>query len=248
MKTMTTTQNKNVQFQDLGLMEYEAAFRHQQKLMEEIISRKLKNRDGGEGEEIPTANHLLFVEHPHIYTMGKSGDIKHLLADNSLLNKIEAKFIQTNRGGDITYHGYGQLVGYPVLDLDNFSSDIFLYLRNLEEVIIRVLAEYGLKGERSEGETGVWLDVGRPFARKICAMGVKTSKWVTMHGFALNINTDLGYFDHIIPCGIHGKAVASLKSELEREFSAGEIEEVKCQIKKHFCEVFAAEMITKGSE
>lgn len=248
MKTMTTTQNKNVHFQDLGLMEYEAAFRHQQKLMEEIISRKLKNRDGGEGEEIPTANHLLFVEHPHVYTMGKSGDIKHLLADNSLLNKIEAKFIQTNRGGDITYHGYGQLVGYPVLDLDNFSSDIFLYLRNLEEVIIRVLAEYGLKGERSEGETGVWLDVGRPFARKICAMGVKTSKWVTMHGFALNINTDLGYFDHIIPCGIHGKAVASLKSELEREFSAGEIEEVKCQIKKHFCEVFAAEMITEGSE
>ncbi len=237
---MTKTQNKNVKFQDLGLLDYEPAFEYQQKLMDSIIAQKLENRDSESEIEKPTSNYLLFVEHPHVYTMGKSGDMQHLLADTTLLEKINAKFLQTNRGGDITYHGFGQLVGYPILDLDNFSSDIFLYLRNLEEVIIRVLADFGLKGERSEGETGVWLDVGKPYARKICAMGVKTSKWVTMHGFALNINTDLRYFEYIIPCGIKGKAVASLQQELGKSFSEQEIAEVKNLIKRHFSEVFGA--------
>jgi lipoyl(octanoyl) transferase len=165
-----------------------------------------------------------------------------MLANEDKLKEINATFVKTNRGGDITYHGFGQLVGYPIVDLDNFKSDIHLYMRNLEEVIIRTIAEYGLKGERSVGETGVWLDVGKPFARKICALGVKTSRWVTMHGFGLNVNTDLRYFEYIIPCGIKDKAVTSLKRELEKEFSANEIEDLKQKIKKHFADVFEAEL------
>ena len=240
---MTTTQNKILFFQDLGLMEYLDAFNYQEKLMKEIIELKLKNRDRTDGDYEETPNYLLFVEHPHVYTLGKSGDEENMLANSDKLKEINATFLKTNRGGDITYHGFGQLVGYPVLDLDNFKSDIHLYMRNLEEVIIRTIAEYGLKGERSEGETGVWLDVGKPYQRKICAMGVKTSKWVTMHGFALNVNTDLRYFEYIIPCGIKDKSVTSLQRELERKFSQDEIIELKAKVKTHFREVFDATLI-----
>lgn len=238
-----TTQNRTLLFQELGLMDYQPAFEYQQQLMDEIINLKLKNRDRIEGDYQETPNHLLFVEHPHVYTLGKSGDEQHMLANAEKLAEINATFVKTNRGGDITYHGFGQIIAYPILDLDNFKSDIFLYMRNLEEVIIRVIAEYGLYGERSEGETGVWLDVGKPYARKICAMGVKTSKWVTMHGLALNVNTDLRYFEYIIPCGIRGKAVTSLQRELERTFSEAEVAEVKQHIKRHFCDVFSASIV-----
>lgn len=236
---MIITQNKKIQFRELGLKEYAEAFDYQQNLMDEIIAIKTKNRDNENAEPAITPNYLLFVEHPHVYTLGKSGDEHNMLANSEKLKEINATFVKTNRGGDITYHGFGQIVGYPILDLDNFKSDIHLYMRNLEEVIIRVIAEYGLKGERSVGETGVWLDVGKPYARKICAMGVKTSRWVTMHGFALNVNTDLRYFEYIIPCGIKDKAVTSLKRELEKEVN---VEEVKQKIKKHFADVFEAEL------
>lgn len=224
-------------------MEYEAAFAFQETRMQEIIDLKLENRSKTPDLQLETPNYLLFVEHPHVYTIGKSGDEQNMLANAEKLKEINATYVKTNRGGDITYHGFGQLIGYPVLDLDNFSSDIFLYMRNLEEVIIRVLAEYGIKGMRSEGETGVWLDVGKPYARKICAMGVKTSKWVTMHGFGLNVNTDLRYFEYIIPCGIKDKAVTSISRELERTFTDSEISDLKIRIKKHFCDVFEAKII-----
>lgn len=237
------TQNRTLQFQDLGLMDYPQAFEIQEKLMNKIISQKLANKEKSEVEKTLTENHFLFVEHPHVYTLGKSGDEHNMLANEEKLKEIGATFVKTNRGGDITYHGFGQIVGYPVLDLDNFKSDIHLYMRNLEEVIIRTIAEYGLEGERSQGETGVWLDVGRPFARKICALGVKTSKWVTMHGFALNVNTDLRYFEYIIPCGIQDKAVTSLQRETNHQFSPEEIEDLKGKIRKHFAEVFQAEFI-----
>jgi lipoyl(octanoyl) transferase len=234
--------NKKVKFEDLGLKNYLEAFDYQQNLMDSIIQIKTKNRDLPEDNQEITPNYLLFVEHPHVYTLGKSGDEHNMLANEDKLKEINATFVKTNRGGDITYHGFGQLIGYPIVDLDNFKSDIHLYMRNLEEVIIRTIAEYGLKGERSVGETGVWLDVGKPYARKICALGVKTSRWVTMHGFGLNVNTDLRYFEYIIPCGIKDKAVTSMKRELEREFSASELEDLKLKIKKHFIDVFEAEL------
>ncbi|MBE2273140.1 MAG: lipoyl(octanoyl) transferase LipB [Flavobacteriales bacterium] len=240
---MTITQNKKTEFRELGLMDYEPAFNYQETLMKSIIDLKLKNRDRTDGIYEETPNYLLFVEHPHVYTLGKSGHEENMLANTEKLKEINATFVKTNRGGDITYHGFGQIVGYPIVDLDNFKSDIFKYMRDLEEAIIRTIAEYGLKGERSEGETGVWLDVGKPYARKICAMGVKTSKWVTMHGFALNVNTDLRYFEYIIPCGIKDKSVTSLARELERKFSDVEVLEVKEKIKKHFSEVFGAELV-----
>ncbi|HPW88630.1 MAG TPA: lipoyl(octanoyl) transferase LipB [Kaistella chaponensis] len=240
---MTGRKNRTLHFQELGLMDYEPAFEFQEKLMKEIIDLKLENRTRTDDDQKQTPNYLLFVEHPHVYTIGKSGDEHNMLANAKKLEEINATFVKTNRGGDITYHGFGQIVGYPILDLDNYKSDIFLYMRNLEEVIIRTIAEYGLKGERSEGETGVWLDVGKPYARKICALGVKTSKWVTMHGFGLNVNTDLRYFDYIIACGIKDKGVTSLKRELEREFSPSEMAEVKEKIKNHFCDVFEASII-----
>ena len=240
---MTITQNKKTEFRELGLMDYEPAFNYQETLMKSIIDLKLKNRDRTDGMYEETPNYLLFVEHPHVYTLGKSGHEENMLANTEKLKEINATFVKTNRGGDITYHGFGQIVGYPIVDLDNFKSDIFKYMRDLEEAIIRTIAEYGLKGERSEGETGVWLDVGKPYARKICAMGVKTSKWVTMHGFALNVNTDLRYFEYIIPCGIKDKSVTSLARELERKFSDVEVLEVKEKIKKHFTEVFGAELV-----
>lgn len=232
--------NNKIKFEDLGLIDYLPAFEYQEKLMNDIIDLKLKNRDATDEERVETPNYFLFVEHPNVYTLGKSGHEENMLANEEKLKEINATYVKTNRGGDITYHGYGQIVGYPILDLDNFVPDIRRYMRNLEEVIIRTIAEYGLKGERSEGETGVWLDVGKPYARKICAMGVKASRWVTMHGFALNVNTDMKYFDYIVPCGIKDKAVASLKQELEREVP---LEEVKAKIERHFLEVFEAELL-----
>ncbi|WKS94532.1 lipoyl(octanoyl) transferase LipB [Riemerella columbina] len=235
--------NKEIKFQDLGLQAYQTAFDTQESLMKSIIDLKLKNRDRTDGLYEKTPNYFLFVEHPHVYTLGKSGDEHNMLINEEQLKKINATFVKTNRGGDITYHGFGQIVGYPILDLDNFKTDIHAYMRSLEEVIIRVIAEYGLKGERSEGETGVWLDVGKPYARKICAMGVKTSKWVTMHGFALNVNTDLKYFEYIIPCGIKDKAVTSMERELERHFSDEDIRVLKEKIKQHFTAVFESNFI-----
>ena len=231
--------NKTVQLEDLGLKDFKATWDYQETLFKAILDTKIKNRREDAGLE--TDNHFLFVEHPHVYTLGKSGDLSNLLLSEAQLAEKGATFYKINRGGDITYHGPGQIVGYPILDLDNFFTDIHKYLRFLEEMIIRTLAEYGLKTERSPGETGVWLDVGTPFARKICAMGVRASRWVTMHGFALNVNADLGYFDNIIPCGIRGKAVTSLNNELNVETI--DEAEVKQKLLKHFAELFEAELV-----
>lgn len=187
------------------------------------------------------SNYLLFVEHNPVYTLGKSGDISHVLIDEEELEKKEIEFFKINRGGDITFHGPGQLVGYPILDLENFKTDLGWYLRNLEEVIILTMAEYGLQGQRSKGETGVWLDSDvKGKERKICAMGIRCSRWITMHGFAFNINTDLDYFNYIIPCGIQNKQVTSLQKELGREIS---ITVVKQQIRTNFAKVFNAEIV-----
>jgi len=229
---------KKIQLQDIGLKEYKDAWETQNKLFRKIIDIKLKNRE--REDQILTPNYFLFTEHPHVYTLGKSGDLNNLLLSEKQLKEKNISFFKSNRGGDITYHGPGQIVGYPIIDLDNFFPDIHLYMRKLEEVIIKTIAEYGLKGERSEGETGVWLDVGTPFVRKISALGVRTSRWVTMHGFALNVDTDLGFFDHIIPCGIRGKAVTSLEVELGKKILH---QEVKNKILKHFSEVFEAEFV-----
>ncbi|WP_435133436.1 lipoyl(octanoyl) transferase LipB [Formosa sp. A9] len=231
--------NKTVQVQDLGVKDYKATWDYQESLFKGILDVKIKNRR--EDANAVTPNYLLFVEHPHVYTLGKSGDLSNLLLNEHQLEAKHASFYKINRGGDITYHGPGQIVGYPILDLDNFFTDIHKYLRFLEEVIILTLAEYGLQAERSEGETGVWLDVGTPFARKICAMGVRASRWVTMHGFALNVNADLGYFDNIIPCGIRGKAVTSLNVELG--VKTVDLEEVKQKLLKHFKTLFEAELL-----
>jgi len=227
--------NKNIVFRDLGIMDYQSAWDYQEKLLKDNLDIKLKNRKSSSEEALETSNNFIFVEHPHVYTLGKSGKKENMLVNSEKLQQIGASFVKTNRGGDITYHGYGQVVGYPILDLENFYTDIHRYMRDLEEVIIRTIAEYGLKGTRSSGETGVWLDVGKPYARKICAMGVKASRWVTLHGFALNVNTDLSYFEYIIPCGIRDKQVTSLKRELEKEIP---MDEVKNKIKKYFLEVF----------
>ena len=231
--------NKEIRFQELGRRDYKEVWEYQEKLFKEILDQKIRNRREGTSEA--TKNHLLFVEHPHVYTLGKSGDISNLLIGEEQLKQKNATFYKINRGGDITYHGPGQIVGYPILDLENFFSDIHKYLRLLEETIILTLAEYGVKAGRSEGETGVWLDTGTPFARKICAMGVRASRWVTMHGFAFNVNANLGYFDNIIPCGIEGKAVTSLNVEVGVKEVA--LEEVKENIKKHFCALFEAELV-----
>jgi lipoyl(octanoyl) transferase len=229
--------NKTIELQDLGLKDYKQTWEYQETLFKGIVDTKIKNRREDAGLE--TKNYFLIVEHPHVFTLGKSGDMSNLLVDEAQLKAKNASFYKVNRGGDITYHGPGQIVGYPILDLDNFFTDIHKYLRFLEEVIILTLAEYGLKAERSPGETGVWLDVGTPFARKICAMGVRASRWVTMHGFALNVNADLGYFDLMIPCGIRGKAVTSLNVELGKK-SIDEAE-VKEKLLKHFAALFEAE-------
>ncbi|WP_136465789.1 lipoyl(octanoyl) transferase LipB [Flagellimonas onchidii] len=236
--------NKKVQLQDLGHKDYKETWDYQEALFKEIVDVKIKNRR--EEANLETPNHFLFVEHPHVYTLGKSGDMANLLVDEKKLQEKGATFYKINRGGDITYHGPGQIVGYPILDLDNFFTDIHKYLRLLEEMVILTLAEYGLKGVRSEGETGVWLDVGTPFARKICAMGVRASRWVTMHGFALNVNADLGYFDLMIPCGIKGKAVTSLNVELGQK--EVDMDEVKEKLQHHFESLFEAEFIKEKTE
>lgn len=236
--------NKKIIFKDLGHIDYKEAWDFQEQLFKQTIDLKIKNRK--ENTEIKTPNHFLFVEHPHVYTLGKSGDISNLLANKEQLASKGATFYKINRGGDITYHGPGQVVGYPILDLDNFFTDIHKYLRFLEEMVILTLAEYGIKGTRSEGETGVWLDVGTPFVRKICAMGVRASRWVTMHGFALNVNTDLGYFDLMIPCGIKDKAVTSLNAELGKQ--SVPMDEVKEKLLRHFCILFEAELIKQKTE
>ena len=228
--------NRNILLRDLNIIDYKEAWDYQTQLLQEIVETKTKNRKSTFQET--TKNHFLFVEHPHVYTLGKSGDLSNLLLTEKQLQQKEASFYKINRGGDITYHGPGQIVGYPILDLENFFTDIHKYLRFLEEAIILTIAEYGLKGSRSSGETGVWLDVGTPFARKICALGIRSSRWVTMHGFALNVNVNLGYFDHIIPCGIKGKSVTSMEAELNRKI---DLEEVKQKILTHFKTLFEVE-------
>ena len=230
--------NKTVILEDLGVKDYKETWKYQESLFDAIVNLKIRNRR--EELHLETPNYFLFVEHPHVYTLGKSGDFDNLLISEKQLAEKGATFYKVNRGGDITYHGPGQIVGYPIMDLENFFTDIHKYLRLLEEVVILTLADYGIAATRSVGETGVWLDVGTPFARKICAMGVRASRWVTMHGFALNVNADLGYFDHMIPCGIKGKAVTSLHVELGVETVP--IEAVKKKITKYFMELFEAEL------
>jgi lipoyl(octanoyl) transferase len=221
-------------------MDYRSAWDYQEALFSKTITIKTDNRkkEMEQSTEAPamTSNYLLFCEHPPVFTLGKSGKMNHLLASTDVLNERKISFFKTNRGGDITFHGPGQAVGYPILDLDHFGTDIGKYMRNLEEVIIRTIAEYGLKGERSAGETGVWLDTDHPhLARKICAMGVRCSRWVTMHGWALNVNTDMSYFDLIVPCGITGKAVTSLQKETGKTI---DMQEVYLKLQHHFQEVF----------
>ena len=229
--------NKIITVEDLGILSFASALEVQEDYFYKIISEKKANRQ--KEQPTPTDNFLLFVEHKPVYTLGKSGDIQHLLLDQNGLKEKKIEFYKTNRGGDITFHGLGQIVGYPILDLENFFTDIHKYLRFLEEIIIKTLAEYGLTATRSKGETGVWLDAETPFARKICALGVRASRWVTMHGFALNVNTDLTYFENIVPCGIKGKGVTSLKAELGKEIF---LDEVKEKLVKHFLDLFEAEL------
>ncbi|MBT3417484.1 MAG: lipoyl(octanoyl) transferase LipB [Flavobacteriales bacterium] len=230
--------NKKVNFQDLGKIDYKKCWDFQEELFAEILAVKSSNKK--KNKTVETKNNLIFCEHPHVYTLGKSGDEKNLLVNEDYLKSRGATFHKINRGGDITYHGPGQLVGYPILDLDNFFTDIHKYLRFLEEAVILTLKEYGLESERSPGETGVWFDVGTPKARKICALGVKSSRWVTMHGFAFNINSDLSYFGNIIPCGIIDKSVTSLQKELGKEM---DMREVKNKVKSHLIELFEMEII-----
>lgn len=274
---------KEVNFIDLGLVDYKQAWDYQEKLFNEIVALKIENRKQVQesssknqdlrdksqefelrttnselqptdsqlrttnselqttGSQLPTPNYLIFCEHPHVYTLGNSGNKEHLLINEQQLSEKNATYYKINRGGDITYHGPGQIVGYPILDLDNFFTDIHKYLRYLEEMVIRMLAEYGIEAGRSKGETGVWLDAESPFkARKICAMGVRASRWVTMHGFALNVNVDLGYFGNIVPCGIVDKAVTSMDKELGYKVDENE---VKQKLKKHFADLFECEFI-----
>jgi lipoyl(octanoyl) transferase len=228
--------NKIIKLHDLGNKDFKETWEYQEELFKGVVDLKIRNRR--EELNLETPNYFLFVEHPHVYTLGKSGDLSNLLLSEKQLEAKGAAFYKINRGGDITYHGPGQIVGYPIIDLENFFTDIHKYLRFLEEAIILTLQEYGIICGRSEGETGVWLGAETPFARKICAMGVRASRWVTMHGFALNVNADLGYFDNIIPCGIRGKAVTSLNVELGVE--KVDEEEVKEKILKHFSHLFEA--------
>lgn len=232
-----------VQFEDLGFRPYKEIWDYQEKLLKQNTDSKLAARLAGAdaaSDMTSTTHHLLFVEHTPVYTLGKSGDEKHVLINNEERERRGIDYFHINRGGDITFHGPGQLVGYPILDLEKFKTDLGWYLRSLEEVIILTMAEYGLKGERSPGETGVWLD---PFVkgkeRKICAMGIKCSRWITMHGFAFNVNTDLDYFSFIVPCGIENKQVTSLQKELGKEIS---LDEVKQKVKKNFEKIFACSL------
>ncbi len=229
--------NKVIKIHELGLYGYEEAYEYQLRLFNEIVDIKISNRK--KKKKIHTLNHLIFVEHHSVYTMGKSGDISNLLKSEKELFKRGIKFIRTNRGGDITYHGPGQIVCYPILDLDNFFTDINKYLRLLEEVVIKTLEYYRIYSHRSKNETGVWIKSNN-IERKICALGVKASRWVTMHGLALNVNTDLGFFDNIIPCGIKNKSITSISNELGYEIK---IKEVKQKIIENFSTVFSAELV-----
>ncbi len=238
--------NKKTNLVSLGPIDYQQAWDYQEQLFAEIVAIKIANRGLLPDQQLPTPNYLLFCEHPHVYTLGKSGKQDHLLLNEKQLNDIQAQFYKINRGGDITYHGPGQLVGYPILDLDNFFTDIHRYMRTLEEGIIRTLAHFGIRAGRIEGLTGVWLDhetLQNP--RKICAMGVKASRWVTMHGFALNVNTDLRFFGHIVPCGIDDKAVTSIQHELGYSLDLAQVTNILC---KHLTELFQLELIHSEKE
>ena len=240
MHNLNITQNKKVIFKDLGLIDYKKAWDYQEKIFNETISVKLQNRDLPENEQKITDNYLLFCQHPHVYTLGKSGKEEHLLLNEKQLKEKDATYYKINRGGDITYHGPGQLVGYPIIDLDNFFTDIHKYLRLLEESIILTLQDYGIESGRIDGLTGVWIDhIKKQNPRKICAIGVKTSRWVTMHGFAFNINAHLDYFNNIIPCGISDKAVTSLDKELGEKM---DFLEVSSKVKHHLKSVFHFEL------
>lgn len=230
---------RNITFQDLGLIPYKEAWDYQQRLLDEKVAQKFANRSLPESEQFQLPDYLLFCEHPHVITLGKSGKMSHLLMEEATLTREGIDFYKINRGGDITYHGPGQLTGYPILDLDHFFTDIIKYLRYLEEVFVKVLAHYGLKGERSSGETGLWLGLNTPNPRKILALGVRCSRWVTMHGFGFNVNTDLTYFDRIVPCGID-KGVTSLQQELGQPV---DMEEVKQLVRSAFQEVFEAQLV-----
>ena len=235
-------QNKRVQFSDWGITDYQEAWDKQEELFAKTVAVKQANR--GSTAQHPTPNHLIFTTHPHVYTLGKSGHIEYLLLDEEGLKAHQASFYKINRGGDITYHGPGQIVGYPILDLDNFFTDIHLYLRTLEEAVILTLQDYGVAAGRFDGFTGVWLDSDNEKARKICAMGVRASRWVTMHGFAFNVNSDLSYFEHIVPCGIDDKDVTSLQKELGHPVN---IEEVKARLKAHIGTLFGMEFFESAS-
>ncbi len=233
-----------VQYQDWGEIDYGEAWDRQEALMKTNLDIKTQNRKARDTdpdhEDQATIQNFILCEHPHVYTLGKSGVLENLLVNNKELQDLGARFFRTNRGGDITYHGPGQIVGYPNLDLEHFFTDIGRYMRTLEQIIIEVIGEYGLRGQRDAEATGVWLDVGQPNARKICAMGVKTSRWVTMHGFALNVNSDLSFFDRIVPCGIRDRGVTSMQRELGKEL---DMEEVKDKIKRAFGRCFDAELV-----
>lgn len=234
-------ETQKVHFSDLGQMEYKAAWDYQDSLMQQALQAKAEVHAGESGEVAATTHHLLFVEHPPVYTLGKSGKIEHVLINEDERAQKGIQFFNTNRGGDITFHGTGQIVGYPILDLEKFYTDIGRYLRELEEVIILTLAEYGITAGRSKGETGVWIDADiKGKERKICAMGVRCSRWITMHGFAFNVNTNLDYFNYIIPCGIQNKKVASLQEELGREVPMAEVKE---KLKRNFEKVFGVEVV-----
>jgi lipoyl(octanoyl) transferase len=233
---------QQINVNDLGLIDYQQAWDYQEQLLKENVRIKLEaSRSTTDNYQLTTNNYLLFCEHPPVYTLGKSGHIENLLISETQLQEKAISFVPTNRGGDITFHGPGQIVGYPILDLEHFFTDLGRYLRSLEETVILTLADFGIPAGRSAGETGVWLEPENPAkARKICAMGVRCSRWVTMHGFALNVNTDLDYFNNIIPCGIADKKVASMHVELGRPVAP---EEVKAALKKHFADVFGADLL-----
>ncbi len=240
---MNSIINKEVEFRHLGLIDYQQAWTYQEKLFGQIIDLKISNRKLEEPLQQPTPNYLLFCQHPHVYTLGKSGEEAHLLLNEQGLKDAEATYYKINRGGDITYHGPGQITGYPIIDLDNFFTDIHKYLRFLEEAVILTLKDYGVEAGRIEGLTGVWIDHEKQQnPRKICALGVKSSRWVTMHGFAFNVNTDLSYFGNIVPCGISDKAVTSLEKELG---APQKMEEVEEKLKGHIAELFGMKL-TEG--
>jgi len=234
-------------FEDLGIINYKSAWDYQENLVSKNLEIKTEARKAGKdskSDQFPTSNYLLFCEHFPVYTLGKSGHMENVLLSEYEMNEMEIEFFKTNRGGDITFHGLQQIVGYPILDLENFFTDIGKYLRMLEEVIILTIADYGIVGERSKGETGVWIDTGKPGKeRKICAMGIRCSRWITMHGFALNVNTDLSFFENIIPCGIVNKQVTSIEKELSRKV---DFEQVKDKLKSNFSKVFNVEILSKN--